>query len=208
MGLSKLYLVEPKLFPHAEATAMASGADDLLAKAMVCDTLDKALADCHTVFGLSARERTIAWPQMSPRQCAQFSAEHDSEIAFVFGREHSGLTNDELERCHYHVTIDANPEYPSLNLAAAVQIMCYETRMAAMGASPAKTGNLPAPVEDVERYFEHLERVITDVGFLDPKQPGHIMRRLRRLFTKAQPDKQDINILRGVLSAVEKAKKA
>ncbi len=203
MGLNQLYLVEPKSFPHAEATAMASGADDLLAQTKVCKDFDEAIADCHSVFGLSARKRTIPWPQMNPRQCAEYCAENEENIALVFGREHSGLTNDELERCHYHVTIDANPDYPSLNLAAAVQIMTYEMRQANTSAAIANTGSLPAPVQDMERYFDHLERVLIRVGFLNPQQPGHIMRRLRRVFSKAKPDKQDINILRGVLTAVE-----
>ena len=205
MGLKRLYLVTPKFYPHADATAMASGADDLLTQAVVCDTLDQAVAGCHYVFGLSARDRTIPWPQMSPRECAAFSAEQDeADIALIFGREHSGLTNEELQRCHYHVQIDANPEYPSLNLAAAVQVMCYEIRSAGRAEAAVKKGALPAPAEELERFLLHLEKVIVDVGFLDPQQPGHIMRRLRRLYSKAQPDKQDINILRGVLSAVEK----
>jgi len=204
MGFERLVLVEPKSYPNADATARASGADDVLANAVVCDSLEQALTGCHYVFGLSARERTIPWPQMSPCECAQYSADHsEAEIALVFGREHSGLTNGELEACHYHVQIDANPNYPSLNLAAAVQIMCYELRLA--GAEGVVKGDvLPAPVEELERFFEHLEQVMIDVEFLNPEQPGHIARRLRRLFLKAQPEKQDINILRGVLSAVQK----
>jgi len=207
MGFKHLVLVEPKHYPHADATARASGADDVLANATVCSSLEQAITGCHYVFGLSARQRTIPWPQMSPRECAQYSADQgDAEIALVFGREHSGLTNEELEICHYHVSIDANPDYPSLNLAAAVQIMCYESRLAASTVS-VKGGALPAPVEDLERFFEHLERVMIEVEFLNPQQPGHILRRLRRVFVKAQPDKQDVNILRGVLSAVQRVLK-
>ncbi len=205
MGLTRLMLVSPKFYPDADATARASGADDVLANAVVCDNLGQALAGCHYVFGLSARQRTIPWPQMSARQCASYVAEQDgAEIALIFGREHSGLSNEELEACHYHVTIDANPDYPSLNLAAAVQIMCYELRLAGSEQPVVKSGCLPAPVDELERFFAHLEQVMVEVGFLDPQQPGHIMRRLRRLYSKAQPDKQDINILRGVLSAVQK----
>ncbi len=205
MGLERLVLVLPKSYPHANATARASGADDVLANAQVCTSLAQALQGCHYVFGLSARERTIPWPQMSPRQCADYAAEQgEAELALVFGREHSGLTNEELEACHYHVSIDANPDYPSLNLAAAVQIMCYELRLASV-QTLIKAGSLPAPVDELERFFEHLEQVMIDVEFLDPEQPGHIMRRLRRLYIKAQPDKQDINILRGVFSAAQRA---
>jgi len=205
MGLQRLVLVSPKSYPHADATARASGADDVLANAQVCTSLAQALQGCHYVFGLSARERTIPWPQMSPRQCADYAAEQgEAELALVFGREHSGLTNEELEACHYHVSIDANPDYPSLNLAAAVQIMCYELRLASVQPL-IKVGSLPAPVDELERFFEHLEQVMIDVEFLDPEQPGHIMRRLRRLYIKAQPDKQDINILRGVFSAAQRA---
>ena len=204
MGLQRLVLVSPKSYPHADATARASGADDVLANAQVCTSLAQALQGCHYVFGLSARERTIPWPQMSPRQCADYAAEQgEAELALVFGREHSGLTNEELEACHYHVSIDANPDYPSLNLAAAVQIMCYELRLASVQPL-IKVGSLPAPVDELERFFEHLEQVMIDVEFLDPEQPGHIMRRLRRLYMKAEPDKQDINILRGVFSAVQR----
>ncbi|MBL4851673.1 MAG: RNA methyltransferase [Gammaproteobacteria bacterium] len=205
MGLQRLVLVSPKSYPHADATARASGADDVLANAQVCTSLAQALQGCHYVFGLSARERTIPWPQMSPRQCADYAAEQgEAELALVFGREHSGLTNEELEACHYHVSIDANPDYPSLNLAAAVQIMCYELRLASVQPL-IKVGSLPAPVDELERFFEHLEQVMIDVEFLDPEQPGHIMRRLRRLYMKAEPDKQDINILRGVFSAAQRA---
>ncbi len=209
MGLERLVLVAPKSYPHADATARASGADDVLANAKVCTSLAQALQGCHYVFGLSARERTIPWPQMSPRQCADYAAKQgEAELALVFGREHSGLTNEELEACHYHVSIDANPDYPSLNLAAAVQIMCYELRLAGLSLTSSeaviKVGSLPAPVDELERFFGHLEQVMIDVEFLDPEQPGHIMRRLRRLYIKAQPDKQDINILRGVFSATQR----
>jgi len=208
MGCKRLVLVSPKSYPDADATARASGADDVLANAIVCENLEQALSGCHYVFGLSARQRTIPWPQMSPRECARYAAEQDSaEIALVFGREHSGLTNDELEACHYHVQIDANPDYASLNLAAAVQILCYEMRMASLEQVAPKDNSLPAPVDELERFFVHLEQVIVEVEFLNPEQPGYIMRRLRRLYTKAQPDKQDINILRGVLSAVQRGRR-
>lgn len=205
MGLRRLLLVSPKTYPHADATARASGADDVLADARVCDSLAEAIAGCHYVFGLSARQRSIPWPRMSPRECATFSQQQtDAEIALVFGREHSGLSNEELEACHYHVAIDADPAYPSLNLAAAVQILCYELRMAGLNGEAVAPASLPATVDDVERFIQHLEQVMVESCFLDPARPGHIVRRMRRLYAKAQPDTQDINILRGILTAVQK----
>lgn len=211
MGLQSLYLVEPKHFPSADATSRASGADDLLAQATVCETLDEALAGCSLVVGASARLRSIAWPQLDPRQCAVRVVEEVSSgpIALVFGREHSGLTNAELDRCHYLVNIPTNPEYPSLNLAAAVQVVSYELRMAQQAdvipeaSAVAVSEERLASADDVERFYQHLESVMVEVGFLDPEQPKHLMRRLRRLYNRARLEKQELNILRGILTAVQ-----
>lgn len=208
MGLEQLVLVRPALFPHAEATARASGADDLLARAQVVDNLDAALVGCALVMGTSARSRTLARPALDPRQCARRMIELSqySEVALVFGRERSGLTNDELDRCHYQVHIPANPAYSSLNLAAAVQILAYELRVA--GAADEKpqfpTGDtLPASADQMAHFYEHLQQVLIEIGFLNPDNPRQLMRRLRRLFNRAQPDQNEINILRGILTAVQ-----
>lgn len=211
MGLQSLYLVEPKVFPSAEATSRASGADDLLAQAVVCDTLDEALAECSLVIGASARLRSITWPQLDPRQCAaQVMAEcGKGPVALVFGREHAGLTNAELSRCHYLVNIPTNPEYPSLNIAAAIQVVAYEVRMWAEAGSdgadkPVVEQVELATVDEVEQFYAHLESVMIESEFLDPAKPKHLMHRLRRLYNRARLEKQELNILRGILTAVQK----
>ncbi len=211
MGLEHLLLVRPSLYPSAEATARASGADDVLAKARVVATLGEALQGCVLVFGASARRRALAWPELDPRQCAARAAQVSvsAPVALVFGSERSGLSNEELDRCHFLVHIPANPRYSSLNLAAAVQVMAYELRMAAR-ATAEDVNNpdpLPAPAEEMEHFFAHLQRVLMETGFLDPANPRHLMRRLRRLFNRAQPDHNEINILRGILSAVQGRKR-
>lgn len=213
MGLQSLYLVEPKIYPSAEATSRASGADDLLAQAVVCESLDEALAECTLVVGASARLRTIAWPQLDPRQCAArvVVESENTPVALVFGREHAGLSNAELDRCHYLVNIPSNPEYSSLNIAAAVQVVTYELRMAMQNSTDSGvdsrgvkvTGAELATVGDVEQFYAHLEAVMVAVDFLDPAQPRFLMRRLRRLYNRTRLEKQELNILRGILSAVQ-----
>ena len=213
MGLSDLALVRPKYFPHDDATARASGAEDLLQSALVCEHLEEALADCTWVAGTSARSRSIGWPSMTPRQCAERMLEESrsGRPAIVFGPEKSGLTNEDLDRCHTLLTIPTNPEFSSLNLAMAVQVATYELRVASMSAeeSPAETGHdehVPlATGEELEHFYTHLERIATDVGFLDPENPRHLMRRLRRLFSRAMPDQNEVNILRGILAAIERS---
>ncbi|VAW90175.1 tRNA (cytidine(32)/uridine(32)-2'-O)-methyltransferase [hydrothermal vent metagenome] len=212
MGLTSLYLVEPKIFPSAEATARASGADDVLAQAVVCDSLDEALAECSLVVGASARLRSITWPQLDPRECAaKVVAEcADGPVALVFGREHSGLTNAELSRCHYLVNIPTNPEYPSLNIAAAIQVIAYEVRMTQQkdGVVVAKRSDSDdvefATMKEVEQFYAHLEEVMVESEFLDPAKPKFLMHRLRRLYNRARLEKQELNILRGILTAVQK----
>ncbi len=208
MCLERLYLVEPQSFPSAEATARASGADDVLANAVVCGSLNEALEGCQFVMGTSARDRSLSWPVMNPRECAtritEESAQH--EVALVFGREHSGLTNDELEKCHYLVHIPSNPDYSSLNLGAAVQVLSYELMMTA----PVENSSIQseerelATADEMESFFQHLEQTMGDIQFLDANHPRKLMRRMRRLFNRASPDKTEINILRGVLSSAQR----
>ncbi len=209
MGLQKLYLVEPKIYPSAEATSRASGADDLLAQAVVCATLDEALAECSLVIGASARLRSISWPQLDPRQCAAqvMSGCGNDPVALVFGREHAGLTNAELSRCHYLVNIPTNPDYPSLNIAAAIQVIAYELRMTMQNGAEAEKSQVDgadlATMGELEQFYAHLEAVMVESEFLDPAQPKHLMRRLRRLYNRTRLEKQELNILRGILTAVQ-----
>lgn len=213
MGMDQLYLVNPKVFPHADATARASGADDVLSKAVICETLDEALAGCNLVVGASARLRRLSIPQWNPRECAEkIYVENESyETAIVFGREHAGLTNEELGRCHQLVHIPCNPDYSSLNLAAAVQVLCYELRMAAeaelTGIAANEVDDLPATADDMARFFEHLSETLIMIGFLDPENPRIMMQRLRRLFNRARPNDVEMNILRGILTATQKPRK-
>jgi len=213
MGLSRLYLVQPQRFPCAEATARASGADDLLVHAMVCDELASAVADCHLVVGTSARERRLPWPLLDPRQCGELAvneAAAGSEVALVFGREHSGLSNEELALCQRAVRIPTVPDFSSLNLAAAVQVLAYELRMAAGTAVEDDiAGRLdrqvpPATREELAALHHHLLAAMTAVGFFEPDQPRQLPRRLARLLAKADLDHNEVQILRGFLAAVEK----
>lgn len=210
MGLSSLVLVNPKDYPHADATARASGADDILAQARVCSDIDTALADCQLVIGASARTRSIPCPVISPAQCARLAcaASQAGRVAILFGCEQSGLSNAEIDRCHKLVQIPANPRYSSLNLAAAVQIICYEIFVAA-NADAAVDVDLQAMVSaaEMERFYQHLEDTLVALEFLDPDNPRHLMRRLRRLFNRARPDENEVNILRGMLSAAQSAVK-
>ncbi len=205
MGLSDLALVDPQDFPSAEATARASGADDLLAAASVSASLEEALRDCTLVIGASARNRTLPVPMLDPRASAALALEQpaDSRVALVFGRERTGLTNDELDRCHYLVRIPANPAYPSLNIAAAVQVIAYELRMAADSTLPRQESRHRfATAEEMERFYRHLEETLLAIEFLDADNPRQLMRRLRRLFARARPNQNEVNILRGILTAV------
>ena len=207
MGLSTLYLVSPQFFPDDKANEMASGALDVLGKAIVVDSLDEAVADCSLVVGTSARLRTIPWPMLSPRQFAEKAVKEslDTKIAIVFGREQSGLTNDELHRCHYHIHIPSDDNYSSLNLAAAVQVIAYELRVASLNEVVSEVWDYRfANAEEMEGFYEHLERVLIQIDFLDPKVPRQLMTRLRRLFQRARLDAMEMNILRGMLAAVEK----
>ncbi|ATR81873.1 tRNA (cytosine(32)/uridine(32)-2'-O)-methyltransferase TrmJ [Pseudomonas sp. HLS-6] len=218
MGLSRLVLVDPLHFPSHEASARASGADDVLAGAQVVATLEEALVGCTLVIGTSARDRRIPWPMLDPRECGAKVIEdagQGAEVALVFGREHSGLTNDELQRCHYHVHIPSNPDFSSLNLGAAVQVLAYEVRMAwlAIEGRPSKvekvevasvrSGEL-ATMDEMELFYEHLEKTLVEIGFLDPEKPKHLMSRLRRLYGRSSVNRSEMSILRGILTETQK----
>ena len=208
MGISELTLVRPRYFPHEDATARASGATDILDNAMVVDTLADALIDCVYVAGASARSRTISWPSMGPRDCAErmISESEHGKVAAVFGPEKTGLHNDDLDLCHTLLTIPTDPGYSSLNVAMAVQVLTYELRVASLlDAGPTFESQAPpATADELELFYAHLARVLEEIGFLDPENPRHLMRRLRRLFVRARPDKNEVNILRGILTAVDR----
>lgn len=210
MGLSDLRLVNPKHFPHDDATARASGASDILDRAVVTATLAEALDDCVYVAGASARSRTINWPSMGPRDCAERMIRESAHgtVACVFGPEKTGLHNDDLDLCHTLLTIPTDPGFSSLNLAMAVQVLTYELRVASMlDEGPNFEAEAPpATGEEMEHFYTHLENVLRDIRFLDPDNPRHLMRRLRRLFIRARPDKNEVNILRGILTAVDKTR--
>lgn len=207
MGFTRLQLVQPCEFPSAEAQAMAAHANDVLAGASVYASLEEALAGASLIVGLSARPRRLAAPAVELRECARrvMSAAGQQEVALLFGREHSGLTNDELDRCHLLVHIPANPKYSSLNLAAAVQVVCYELRMAALGEGtvPTRSGRA-VESEHLEEFYRYLERLCRDTGFMDKRNERILMRRIRRLFNRAGPDRKEVNILRGMLSYFER----
>jgi tRNA (cytidine32/uridine32-2'-O)-methyltransferase len=209
MGLTQLYLVSPKYFPDPKAREMAVGADDLLAQAVVVNSLDEALVGCQLIFASSARRRDLAIPCVTPAGCAELvaSSHNGVEIAILFGQERIGLTNEELLRCHYHVQIPTNPDFSSLNLAQAVQIMAYELRLKCLNPSalvPTNQDEL-ATAQDVELFYTHLWDVLTTIRFLKPNSPGRVKQRLRRLFNRAGLEAQEVNILRGILTHVQKA---
>lgn len=211
MGLTQLVLVSPRTFPHPKAIEMSSHADDILDNARVVSSLQEALKDCCLAIGTSARVRTISLRLLEPRACAekiiQTIAHSDNNAALVFGREDSGLTNEELLNCHYHVNIPSNPEYSSLNLAAAVQVLCYEMRIAVLkecSEKPDFSKKDPlATINEVEQFYEHLEALLADLHFLKKENPT-LMPKVRRIFNRIHLEKPEINILRGMLTAVQK----
>lgn len=209
MGLSRLHLVRPKSFPCAEATARAAGADDILCDAVLHDNLLSALSGCGWVVGTTARARRLPAEELTPEQCATrvLKKAARTEIALVFGRESSGLSNRELERCHAVVTIPTEPSFCSLNIAAAIQVLGYEIRRQLLGSYSGDKGDghVPVPVEDMERFYADLEQTLIEVGYLDPKAPKQLMRRLRRLFSRSGPDAIEMNILMGILAAARSA---
>ena len=207
MGLSDLALVRPKHFPSDEATARAAGADDVLKAASVHSALTEAIADCGWVVGASARLRTVALPIVDPREASvmiwQRLAE-GNQVAVLMGPEQSGLTNDDLARCQQLVHIPASPDFSSLNLAMAVQVLCYELRMAAGLRDVWRAPRFAAAThDDVESLVAHAQRTLTDIGFLDPQRPRRLMPRLRRLFGRAGLEREEVNILRGMLARID-----
>jgi len=198
MGLTDLVLVRPARFPHADATAMAAGADDVLEQTRVYDDLEEAIADCAVVYGTSARRRSLGWPELDARAAAAHSARQSASTAFVFGRERSGLTNRELDRCQYMLHVPSAADYGSLNLAQAVQVVAYECRMRGDRGPAPGTQTMPTR-QQMEYFFDHLHATIADIGFLDPAHPRKVMRRLRRLFNRTEPSAQELDLLRGIL---------
>jgi tRNA (cytidine32/uridine32-2'-O)-methyltransferase len=217
MGLGDLVLAAPREFPSAAATARASGADDLLARATVVPSLTEAIADCTHVVGASARLRSLSWPTTDIRSCATelWARSAAGRVAVVFGPEQSGLTNEDLARCHALVHIPANPVYSSLNLAMAVQVVCYELLMAYPGggagraAIAAQGREAPlATAAELEDFHAHLEQIMRRSGYLNPERPRQLKLRLRRIFNRAELDRNEVNILRGLLAAVDPDKVA
>ena len=209
MGLHELYLVNPAEFPSGQATARAAGADDLLENAVVCDSLEAALADCELVFATSARSRHLSWPSCNPRECAmKIAAQPSKKIVIIFGNEQRGLTNAQLMQAHYHVFIPTADDFSSLNLAAAVQVIAYELRMqhAEMKDFKQETDEL-ATQKEIQGFYEHMQVQMQEVGFLNTAQPRRLLQRLRRLFNRTQLTKTEVNILRGWLNATSSALK-
>ena len=208
MGLTQLVLVAPQKYPHADATARASGAIDVLASARVCATLDDALAGCALAIGLSARHRELVGQVWPAREAALEAVRHATagDVALVFGTEMFGLTNDEVSRCQALAYIPSNPDYGSLNLAAAVQVLSYEVRMAAglVGGYAALTYQ-PAAQDEIAGLHLHAARTLRDLGFFNPERPRRLLPRLRRLFARTRLEHDEVNILRGILAGVDRA---
>lgn len=212
MGLSRLSLVAAECDPfHADAWAMSAGADDLISAAWQGDSLVDALADCSLVFGATARRRSVPLPELAPREAAAAAlaeVARGGRVAMLFGRERSGLENEELQRCHLAIHIPTDPAFSSLNLAAAVQVMAYELRIAMLAGQPAEApaGPRDAPASHalMEGLFEHLERTLHTIDFHKGRSPETVMQRLRRLFLRAAPDEREVRILRGILADAER----
>ena len=203
MGFERLVLIAPKRYPDPQATALASGAEDVLERAEVHESLAEALKGATLVAGLSARRRDLSHRQFDAREAAALMVREQAPV-LLFGNEMSGLSNRELELCQILVTIPANPVYSSLNLAAAVQVLAYELRMAAAGADVAAAADTQyARHEDIEQFYAHLEQVMIETGFLDPANPKRLMQRLRRLFSRTRLEHEEVNILRGILRATQ-----
>lgn len=209
MGLSSLYLVDPIAFPDDDATNRAGQATDILANATVCQSLCDAISDCSLVVGTSARNRTIQLPALNAKQAAQKSAQEsaESKVAFIFGRERMGLLNEEIQQCDFQLNIDANPEYPVLNLSQAVQIVCYELfdYMNQMKHDSEQKSLEPYPLhEDFERFLTHLETTANNIQFLNKSHNGQTLEHLRALFRRARLTRKELNLMRGFLTAIDK----
>ncbi len=211
MCFTNLVLVEPQCPIGEIAYARSSGAHGILDQRRTVSTLQDAIVDCHLVIGLTARQRSLPWPELSPRQMSEevFNKGSDVRVALVFGREHSGLANKELMLCNYMVSIPTNPEFSSLNVASAVQVVCYEIYQQFFVENTILKKEIKIPEElatanDLSGYFSHLEQVLRSTEFLDSDNPGLLMQRLRRLYQRVDLSKTEVNILRGILSSVEK----
>ncbi|OMH32834.1 tRNA (cytosine(32)/uridine(32)-2'-O)-methyltransferase TrmJ [Motiliproteus sp. MSK22-1] len=217
MGLSQLYLVDPKEFPHPEAESRAAGALDLLNNAVVVKTLEEAIKDCSLVVGTSARNRSFPWPMLDARNCAEKAVieAKSAPVAIVFGRERMGLHNEELMQCNFHLAIPTDPVYPVLNVSAAIQVVCYELWLAQQNSStPSSTSSTSStnndPLleypssEEMGHFYTHLENTLKDINFIVAQHEGKVMTKLRRLFNRARPEKVELNMLRGVLSAIQR----
>ncbi len=205
MGFAEMVLVNPACQIDGVARARSSGALDVLMNARIVPTLAEALDGCGFVVGASSRRRRLAWPELNPRECAAevVAASRSKPAAIVFGAERAGLTNAEMDRCNALVYVPSNPDYSSLNLAMAVQIIAYELRWAqGKDGKPQDPDSVPASNGDIELFYEHLERALIDSGFLKPDNPRVLMRRLRRLFNRARLDESELQIMRGILSAL------
>jgi TrmH family RNA methyltransferase len=210
MGLSRLYLVNPKYFPDGQAKSLAVNAADLLDLAIVTQSLDEAIADCNFVIGVTGKERALSQTVMNVRETAIKVSElaENQQIALVFGTEMSGLSNAEADRCHLLATIPANPDYTSLNLAQAVQIMCYEVRMAITAGElhfEKKSVEL-ATQQELELFYGHMQEVLEHIGYINPRAPKKLFERLRRLYGRTQLEKEEVNLLRGILTLSVKPK--
>jgi TrmH family RNA methyltransferase len=215
LGLSRLIIVAPENYPSFDASARAAGAIDVLEIARVVDSLDEAIAECQWVIGSSARSRRIEWPVLDPRIGAETLLLHAQRgiAALLLGHERTGLTNEELDHCHALVHIDTNADCPSLNIAGAAHILAYEIQQAYSRLAgrpkglPASPGHIPVDHHEMRRFYRHLDEVLTDIAFLDPKNPRLLMRRLIRFFNRAAPDQIEMNILRGILKSVQTSRK-
>ena len=213
MGFTRLVLVAPHKYPHADATAMAAGADDVLENIVVVPTLAEAIADCNFVLGCTARRRGVSLPEIAPREAAirVNEASVTGEVAVVFGNERTGLENEELMRCHVAVHIPADPTYSSLNLAQAVQVLAYELRLAQLEAQPLEDAgpksDPPATAEQMEYFFGHLFQTLNDIDFHKGRSPVTIEQRLRKLFHHANLDQREVRILRGIFDDAQRMAK-
>lgn len=207
MGLAKLVLVQPKQFPCAEASARASGAIDILDNAVVVDKLADAFVGCDLVIACSARRRSLDWPILSPRAAAVKAVAHvnGAEIAFLFGNEQAGLSNEELAHCHYQLSIPSVEGFSSLNLSHAVQVVVYEIFVALNSDLKPATSNADlASSEELENFYQHLREAVETIGFYQPAKSTQLMQRLKRLFSRVQLEHKEVQILRGILTAAER----
>ncbi len=214
MGLNRLVLVNPRQFPSDEATKMATSADDILKNALIVDDISEAIGDCSLVIASTARSRGYDLPILSPEKAARLLTQSACNtlkpqmVAIVFGPERTGLINQDLEYATHRVTIPASPDYSSLNLAAAVQTLCYEICKANQLQSERNEATRLLPdAQAMDLFYQHLETTLKETGFINKKHPGEVMKKLKRLFTRAEMDETELNIMRGILSSVERFKR-